>query len=164
MRKIKEDTSGSEPSLLNKRLFKVTSIDDFDIVPSLSRKLGCSQATMYRTLQRAKIPIYHVPNRSGTVLLHSASLWQLATTPVFKKYVKSIGLSSKTLRLESNASTERYDVTLAQALESGLLPLTPKQALLAAECGLIPHKNKVLEPWFVMYLEGSLKCLLPRKA
>lgn len=163
MRKIQPEVSGGAPPIPKSRLFEVTSIYNIEIIPALSVKLGCSQATMYRTLLRAKIPIYHVPNRPGNVLLLAASLWRLATTPVFKKYIRSLGLSAKTLKLKTPDVTDKYSITLSQAVKSGLLPLTVEQALLAAECGLIPHKDQVLESWFVLYLEGYLPCLLPSK-
>lgn len=150
-----------KPPLPKDRLFAVTGPYDIEILSGLSRKLGCSRATTYRTLQRAKVPIYHVPHRSGTKLLLAASLWRLATTPAFKKYIKDLGLSAKKLKLKTDANI--CDITLKKAIEAGMLPLTTEQALLAAECGLIPHKDQVLEPWFVLHLKGTIPCSLPMK-
>lgn len=163
MRKITREVAGGAPSVNIDLLFTVSSLHDIELIPSVSRKLGCSQATMYRTLEKARIPLYHVPNRSGTVILLSATLWRLVNTPIFKKYIKRLGLSAKNLKVLPDLRTNKEDVTITQAVASGLLPITLEQALLAAECGLIPNTDQVLEPWFMLYLKGQVQTLLPRK-
>lgn len=162
MRKIcKNEAKEGLPSLPNKNIFRVTDDADVELLPTVANKLHCSLATIYRTLERAEIPLYHLPNRRGTVFLQSASLWRLAKTAAFAKYYKRLNLSD-----EKEASLEKSTdkgMTIAKAVECGLLALTLDQAIKAARCGLVPNTNQVLEPWFVKVLEGKTECFLPCK-
>lgn len=143
------------------KLIAVQNFWDVTTVAFVSRTLGCSQATTYRTLKRAKVPIYRIPH-SRTVLLHNSTLWRLVSTPAFKKFLRRCQLPEINLHI-SDDEKEKGFISLQMAVEQKLLPLPLEQAVIAAKCGLIPLTNGRLETWFELVLSGDKTLPLPRK-
>ena len=53
--------------------------------------LGCSRATLYRTLRIAGIERYYIPNHPGSKYIWGCKLYKLLQTPAGKKVIKKYG-------------------------------------------------------------------------
>lgn len=161
----KQAMNNMEPSSVEEnRSFRVRDEYDFTFIHEIAKILGCSQSTIYRTLSKAKIPIYHLPNRKGLAILHAATLWRLAVTPAFKKYVKRMDIKLLSWQELCQFKEKHECCSLCKATESGLLPMSLQLALAAVRCGLIPIDEEFYFPeWFALCLEGKLKLPLPMK-
>ena len=54
----------------------------------VQKALGCSRATLYRTLKRAGVKLYFIPNHPGAKYIWGISLYKLLETPAAKKLIK----------------------------------------------------------------------------
>ena len=116
----------------------------------LQKLLRCSRATLYRTVKRAKIELYYVPNHPGHKYVWACSLLKLIGTPAVKKLAK---------RVSSNCSME--DEVVAKFAKK--LGLTKKQATIGLLCGLLPIVNDEIPWWYEKAVKGLLVLPLPYK-
>lgn len=112
--------------------------------------LGCSRATLYRTLGRAGIVRYYVPNHPGPKYVWACSLLKLIGTPALKKVVKYKKKSFSLTDVEVNLLANR-------------LELTTEQTVMGLECGLIPLIDSESPWWFEKAVKGILLLPLPYK-
>ena len=112
--------------------------------------LGCSKATVYRTIKNAKIERYYVPHHPGFKYLWACSLLKLIDTPAIKKLAK---------RRKYNDSLSSVDITVC----ANNLGLTKEQVRIGLMCGLIPIVNKEIPWWYEKAVKGVLILPLPYK-
>lgn len=146
-------------ALTLKLMFKVKDFLDIEIIPAIAYILGCSRATAYRTIKRAKVPVYYIPNKTSQTLLHAASLWRLAVTPAFNRYYKR-----QSVQTEKGLCQTVNIKDITELVHTGLLPLSLPEAAAALNAGLIPlDRDGSIAGWFKLYLEDKLVFPLPRK-
>jgi len=114
----------------------------------LQKLLRCSRATLYRTVKRAKIELYYVPNHPGHKYVWACSLLKLIGTPALKKAVK-----------HSSCNEIINEVNVHKIASE--LNLTSEEASIGLECGLIPLINNEPPWWFVKAVKGFLVLPLP---
>lgn len=141
------------------------NVFDFYLVLNVKRLLGCSLATTYRTLGRAKITAYFIPNHASGALIPVSSLWRLASTPAWRKHLKRIGYRMPKKRLLKQFTKLHRQSDIAIWHSQGLFsPLTLPEVISAADNGLIPCDSVYNCPnWFYAVLSGLLILPLPRK-
>lgn len=153
-----------EPTLKNQD-FLYNSVYDFEIIPSLMHKIGCSQATIYRILIQVNMPIYHLPYKRSQVVIHGWDLWRIAGTAAWKKYLKRRGYKlyrKRKLRRLLKLYADSDVITLYS--EGSFKGLTLAEVVSAVDCGLIPVDSKMnLPALFISSVLGLLRIELPRK-
>ena len=112
--------------------------------------LGCSKATVYRTIKNAKIERYYVPHHPGFKYLWACSLLKLIDTPAIKKLAK---------RRKCNDSLSSVDIAVC----ANNLGLTKEQVIIGLMCGLIPIVNNKIPWWYEKAVKGLLVLPLPYK-
>lgn len=145
--------------------FNIESQFDFELVLNIKRILGCSLATVYRTLGRAQMPLYFVPNHRSATLIHSASLWRIAATPAWRKYLKRIRYRMAAKRCLKKLLSQYGSSDVFVWYEGGLFePLTLEEVVSAADNGLLPCDSAYNCPtWFYAILNGVFCLPLPQK-
>lgn len=146
--------------------FLCNDLYDFEILHSLKVKLGCSLTTIYRSIARAKIPVYYIPHRRSQVLLHGWDLWRLASTPAWQKHLKRRGYKLYGKRQLNKLSKLYADSDIMTLFNEGAFKeLTLAELFSAVDCGLIPTDQEMNLPvMFIAAVLGLLKFELPRKA
>ena len=119
-------------------------------VRQLQLILGCSKATVYRTIKNAKIERYYVPHHPGFKYLWGCSLLKLIDTPAIKKLAK---------RRKSNILLSDVDIAVC----SKNLGLSKEHATAGLLCGLIPIVNNEIPWWYEKAVKGLLILPLPYK-
>lgn len=147
---------------------KMFNIDDewsFEIVYGIKVKLSCSLATAYRTIERSRIPMYYVPNHPSQVLIHCSTIWRLAATPAWQKY-----LNRKRYKLPKKRRLKRFldqyeHCDIVELFAEGVFEhLTLAQVISAADNDLMPvDKDYNLPTWYIALLLGVVEVPLPRK-
>ena len=158
--------------------FSIHSIYDVENIYSLRCKLDLSQSQMYNVLHDCEIPFYHLPNCRSCTLLHGATLWKIAKSAAFKKYMykldfnerygRSIKINEKDHQKTGDYFGDDYGISIlyTKAIKTGVLDLSIEKAISAIKAGLLPCDDKetgVLASWFVMFLKGKLEYPLPKK-
>lgn len=148
------------------RSFNVHSLYDVEIIPSLQQKLGCSTATIYRTIKSSRLPILHLPHKRSQILIPDFSLWKICASPIWKKYLKRIKYKLPGKRRLAKLSAIYADSDLITLFnESWFEPLTLAETVAGAETGLIPADDKLNLPvWFIAALKGLASLGLPTKS
>lgn len=147
------------------KMFNIEDEWSFELVYSIKVKLGCSLATTYRTLERCRIPVYCVPNHPSQVLIHCSTLWCLAATPAWQKYLKRKGYKLPKKRRVKRFLDQYEHSDIVELFNDGIFaPLTLAQAVSAADNGLIPvDKDYNLPLWYIALVLGVVEIPLPRK-
>ncbi|MBR2139380.1 MAG: hypothetical protein IJ963_00760 [Phascolarctobacterium sp.] len=116
----------------------------------VQKALGCSRATLYRTLKATEIERYYIPNHPGPKYIWGCSLYKLLTTPIVKKVIKK------------RRGQEKLPICDAQEIAENLgLPSEyVKQSL---TLGWLPTINGKVPWWYEKAVHGLLKLPLASK-
>lgn len=147
------------------KMFNIEDEWSFEIIYSIKVKLRCSLATTYRTLDKARLPVYYVPNHPSQVLIHCSTIWRLAATPAWQKYLKQ-----KEYKLPKKRKLKRFldqygHSDIVELFAEGVFEhLTLAQVISAADNGLMPvDKYYNLPTWYIALVLGVVEVPLPRK-
>ena len=135
--------------MIDKRL-EVDSFYTMFTLRHVQKALGCSRATLYRTLKKAGIERYYIPNHPGPKYIWGCSLYKLLNTPIYMKYFRRSSFSDV---LESNMSL-KYAVELDvdyRIINAGI------------KSGIVPVENGEIPWWYINSIKGMLKLSLPHK-
>lgn len=119
-------------------------------VRQLQLILGCSRATIYRTLKSANIERYFVPNHPGAKYLWGCSLIKLLNTPALKKVAKRRRCFSSANLDDANTMSER-------------LGIPSYQVEIGVAFGFIPIVDGEIPLWYIQAIRGLLVLPLPYK-
>lgn len=132
---------------------KELEVDSFYTMFTLrqvQKALGCSRATLYRTLKIAKIERYYIPNHPGAKYIWGCRLYKLLKTPAGKKLTRKFG-RDKTLP----------DVECTEVLKG--TGVSRECLIQAMYLGLIPVEENQIPWWFEKAVTGLLVLPLPYK-
>lgn len=148
-------------------LFNVSDKYQFELINSVKHKFQCSQATIYRALKRANMPVYYLPRKSQQTLLYSYDLWKFACCQCFKKFLKKQGIKllGKWKLWHIKQDFEQSDV-ITLFNEGYFAPLTFQEVIAAIHAGLVPAnlEDLSLPTFFIARLKNLIVLPLPRKA
>lgn len=116
----------------------------------LEKTLGCSRATLYRTLKSAGVERYYIPNHPGAKYIWGCSLHKLIKTAAAKKAIKRYGVPKDWPEYE----TEKISKTIGLSTEAIKQSLT---------LGWIPLIDDEIPWWYEKAVNGILKLPLPFK-
>lgn len=146
--------------------FTIQDCYDIEILGSLSSKLGCSLTTVYRSIRKARLPIYCLPpNKRSQVIVLTCDLWRLAHLACWRKFLKRQGYKKlgmwKLWHLRKDFANSDL---LSLYKENWFKPLTLQEIMSAVDFGLIPADDQLSLPaWFIASVKGLLDLGLPRK-
>ena len=112
--------------------------------------LGCSRATLYRTLRIAGIERYYIPNHPGSKYIWGCKLYKLLQTPAGKKVIKKYG--------SDELLTDIKGIELINGMG-----VSRKSLIQAIQIGLIPVKENRIPWWYENAVNGLLLLPLPHK-
>lgn len=136
--------------MIDKRL-EVDSFYTMFTPRQVQKALGCSRATLYRTLKKAGIERYYIPNHPGGKYIWGCSLYKLVETPIVKKTLKKYYGQDK---LPSSNNIEKIARVAGMPFEN------IKEAIVF---GWIPVVNGEIAWWYENVVKGLLKLPLPSK-
>lgn len=144
---------------------KPQDIYDTALIYSIKVFLGVSLATTYRTINKANIPVYHLPNSRASSLISSSDLWMICSTPAWRKYTKRVGYKMLTPKRLKRFLRQHGTSDLIDLYDKGCFKaLSLTEVVSAADCGLIPCNDDYNFPtWFIAHLLGLLQLPLFRK-
>ena len=88
--------------------------------------LGCSRATLYRTLKSAGIERYYIPNHPGRKYIWGCSLYKLVKTAAAKKAIKRYGVQNELTECEIQNISKIIGLSteaIKQSITLGWIPL-----------------------------------------
>ena len=136
--------------MCGKKLLLVDSFYAMFTPRQVQQFLGCSRATLYRTLRMARIERYYLPNHPGSKYIWGCSLYKLLGTPAGMKVVKKFGNHKLLLDIE--------DIELMNKMG------VPKECVIPSiNFGLIPVKENKIPWWYEKAIKGLLVLPLPYK-
>lgn len=149
------------------KLMQIKPNDIFDtaLIYSIKVFLGISLATTYRTINKANIPIYHLPNSRASALISAADIWLICSTPAWKKHTKRIGYKMLTPKRLQRFRCEHSCSDLLDFFDRGCFKtLSLAEVISAADCGLLPCDDDYNFPtWFIAHILGMLQLPFTRK-
>lgn len=159
--------SASPESVSPNTIMQIKPNDIFDtaLIYSIKVFLGISLATTYRTITKANIPVYHLPNSRASALISSADIWMICSTPAWRKYTKGICYKMLTPKRLQRFRREHSNCDLLDLFERGCFnPLSLAEIISAADCDLLPCDDDYNFPtWFIAHLLGMIQLPLARK-
>lgn len=119
-------------------------------VRQLQKILDCSRATIYRTLKKADVEMYFVPNHPGPKYIWGCSLIKLLKTPAVKKVAKRRGFCYSASVDGGKKMYERIGIP-------------PHQVSIGVALGFIPIVDGAIPLWYIQATRGLLVLPLPYK-